>query len=364
MQMTDAEKNNMGRLTRRSVVGGLAALGIVGAHAGSSSPSRAASRLTPYGVAVGLEPFRHDPLYRQALIEHADIIVPMNMLKWASLRYDKGKIDFERADEIVSFARAHGKSVRGHTLLWSDYNPKWVDELSSAREAERVLVNHIEQVVDHYRGIIPSWDVVNEVVAHDPLEDGDWRKGIWQDLLGARHVEIAFRAAARTDPTAKLVINEYDLENTGLRYDARRNAILNIVRNLQDQNIPVHGVGLQAHLYAERAIDQKGLGSFIQTLEQMGVKILITELDVIDWRLSRNPVKRDIGVANVVAEFLEAVYAAGRPESIVTWGITDRYSWIKDVFKRKDGAPNRPLPMDRNYRPKPFMDVLQKYRIL
>jgi endo-1,4-beta-xylanase len=327
-------------------------------------PSRAADRTTPYGIAVELEPFRNDPLYRQALIEHADILVPMNMLKWASLRHTKGKFDFERADEIISFAREHGKSVRGHTLVWYGYNPKWVEDISSAREAERVLVDHIEQVVGHYRGVVPSWDVVNEVVAHDPLSEGAWRRGIWQDLLGPKHVEIAFQAAARTDPAAKLVINDYDLENAGRRFDARRAAILNIVRNLQDKNIPVHGVGLQAHLYAERRIDRQGLGAFIQALERLGVKILITELDVIDWRLSKNPVKRDIGVANVVAEFLEVVYAVGRPGSITTWGISDRYSWVSDVFKRKDGAPNRPLPMDTNYQPKLFMDVLEKYRIL
>ncbi len=323
---------------------------------------QAASSATPFGVAVAIEPFRNDARYRQALIEHADILVPMNALKWASLRHTKGMFDYSGADEIINFARAHGKSVRGHTLLWYDYNPQWVEALGSSREAEKALVDHIEKVVGRYRGIVPSWDVVNEVVAHNPLDEGDWRQGIWLKHLGPAHVEIAFRAAARTDPSAQLVINEYDLENTGLRFDARRKAILNIVRNLQDKNIPIHGVGLQAHLYAEREIDRDGLAGFIKTLAQLGVKTLITELDVIDWRLSKNPVKRDIGVANVVAEFLETVYSAGGPQSIVSWGLTDRYSWISDVFKRSDGAPNRPLPLDTEYRAKPFYDIIQKYR--
>ncbi len=342
------------------MVSGMTALGLLGLNGGRILA--AGSKPTPYGVAVELAPFRNDAGYRKLLIEHADIIVPMNMLKWSSVHHTKGSFDFERADEIIEFARLHGKAIRGHTLLWYDNNPKWVEEITSPREAEKVLVDHIEQVVGRYRGIVSSWDVVNEVVAHDPRAEGMWRKGVWQRLLGPAHVEIAFRAAALADPSAHLVINDYDLANTGLRFDARRKAILQIVRYLQDRNIPVHGVGLQAHLYAERSIDREGLGRFIRTLAEMGVETLITELDVIDWRLSKNPVKRDIGVANTVAEFLEAFYAGGNPQSITTWGISDRYSWISEVFARSDDSPNRPLPFDRNFHPKPFWNVLNQFR--
>jgi endo-1,4-beta-xylanase len=31
-------------------------------------------------------------------------------------------------------------------------------------------------------------------------------------------------------------------------------------------------------------------------------------------------------------------------------------------FKRSDGLPNRPLPLDADYRPKPFMQVLDRLR--
>ena len=352
----------MQRLTRRSVLKGIAGIGATSAASGTWGEAFAAKPNTPFGIAVALDPFRNDPQYRKALLKHADILVPMNALKWASLRHTKGLFDFSGADEIINFARKNGKSVRGHTLLWYDYNPMWVEAISSRKEAEKILVDHIEHVVDRYRGIVPSWDVVNEVVAHNPLSEGNWRQGIWHKYLGPEHVAIAFKAAAKTDPSAKLVINDYDLENYGLRFDARRAAILAIVRNLQSRNIPIHGVGLQAHLYAEPEVDHDGLGNFIRQLAQMGVNVLVTELDVIDWRLSKNTVRRDIGVASVAAEFLEAVYDAGSPQSIVSWGITDKYSWISDVFQRSDGAANRPLPLDAYYRPKPFFDVIEKYR--
>ena len=350
-------------LTRRSVLCGLAGLMASGLMAGKSIQAAAGSRRIPYGAAVEFAPFRDDAAYRRALLQHADMLVPMNALKWATLRPAEAAFDFSRADAILDFARQNGKSTRGHTLLWYAYNPDWLNAVDTRRKAERLLIEHIETVVDRYKDRVPSWDVVNEVVAHDPLKEGRWREGLWLRHLGRAHVEIAFRAAARTDPKAKLVINDYDLENKGKRFDARRQAILSIVRNLQDLNLPVHGVGLQAHLYAEREIDRDGLAEFVGRLASMGVRTLVTELDVIDWRLSKNPIKRDIGAANVVSEFLEAVSVAGQPESVVTWGITDRYSWISDVFKRRDGAPNRPLPLDANYQPKPMLDVIERFRL-
>ena len=49
-------------------------------------------------------------------------------------------------------------------------------------------------------------------------------------------------------------------------------------------------------------------------------------------------------------------------ETVITWGITDRYSWSPEHFKRNDRLPNRPLPLDSNYRPKPMMRVIDEFR--
>jgi endo-1,4-beta-xylanase len=45
----------------------------------------------------------------------------------------------------------------------------------------------------------------------------------------------------------------------------------------------------------------------------------------------------------------------------VTWGITDRYTWVPMWYKRKDGLPNRPLPFDANYQPKPLWNVIDYF---
>ena len=188
-------------LTRRSTL----QLMLAAAAAGSLGSGQAnAGPKIPYGVAVLLEPFRSDPRMKELLIKYADVIVPMNALKWGRIRHTKGTFDFSGADEIIGFAEQHHRQVHGHTLLWYSANPQWVDRITSPRRLEKILIEHIQTVVGRYAGRVGTWDVVNEVVAHDPLSQGKWRKGVWYDVLGPRHVEIAFREAARADPAAKL----------------------------------------------------------------------------------------------------------------------------------------------------------------
>jgi endo-1,4-beta-xylanase len=50
-----------------------------------------------------------------------------------------------------------------------------------------------------------------------------------------------------------------------------------------------------------------------------------------------------------------------RPSAIITWGITDRYTWVPTWYKRTDGLANRPLPFDENYRPKPLWSAIDYF---
>src|SRR6478752_50584 len=147
--------------TRRMALRGAAALVAAGAAAGSGSAT-AAPQPIPFGSAAEIDTFRKDPRYREALTRYCDVIVPMNDLKWEALRHDQPRFDFSGADELVAFAEANRKSLRGHTLLWGEALPPWAKQMTTRAEAERELVNHIEIVVDRYKGRIATWDVINE----------------------------------------------------------------------------------------------------------------------------------------------------------------------------------------------------------
>jgi endo-1,4-beta-xylanase len=326
-------------------------------------PAKAApdTRFT-FGAASMIQTFREDASYREALIRHCDIIVPMNDLKWEQLRHERSGFDFKDADEQVAFAQQHAKRLRGHTLVWKDALPAWMKAIETRAEAERELVNHIETVLDRYRSAIPSWDVVNEVIAHDPLEQGPLRNSSWLQQIGPSYIDLAFRTAGKAAPSAELVLNDYDLENTGPRFDARRDLVLAMARRFRDEGIPISAVGFQGHLYAEREIDMDGVARFVRDLKALDIHVLVTELDIIDWRLPADTALRDAAAAQHATRFFEAVNAEGTLKDVVSWGITDRYSWIAEVFPREDGLPPRPLPLDEAYQPKPLLAAIDALR--
>lgn len=355
--------NSAGTLTRRSLLAAGAGLALA---PGTVAPARAErhgaprSGPVPLGCAVQAEYFDADPAYRDAAVEYFDLIMPMNELKFDQIRPTRDSWNFEPADRLVEFALSNGRSTRGTCHVWWNSTPEWVERIETAKEAEAALIEHIERVGDRYKGKLTGWDVVNEVISHNPISEGPLRRTAWLKKLGPQHIPIAFEATARADPGARLVINDYDLEFAGPRYDARREVMLTIVRQLQDRNVEVTGVGIQGHLYADRTIDKAALEEFHRTLDGLGVGLLVTELDVIDWESVPGAEPQDATAQRLVTDLLDGVFAFKAPESVIVWGVSDRYSWVSDVLPRPDGHPSRPLPLDRDMAPKRWMTLLRQ----
>ena len=344
---------------------GTTALSAVSSFATSNAPvsaDAAREALIPYGSAVRYGALVSDPSYRAAIVANCQMIVPEGEMKWPDIHPARGEYRFEKADALVDFARQNRIGIRGHTLAWYGALPAWTAAIESRAEAERELVDHIETVVSRYRGSIPSWDVVNEPLADWPADATSLRPSVWMQQLGPDYLSIALRTTASADPEARLMLNEYDVEYKGPRYAARRKALLELLRSLRDRDVPLHGIGLQAHLLADHAIDRDGLQDFLAEVDKLKLDVLITELDVIDDELPGKVSERDAMVADFAGQFLESVCDVVRPKAILTWGLSDRYTWVPAYFKRRDGMPNRPLPLDADFRRKPLFDVIDEFR--
>ncbi|RDJ05708.1 endo-1,4-beta-xylanase [Rhizobium grahamii] len=315
----------------------------------------------PYGAAVRTDLLDAEFDYRDAIVDHCQLVVGEGGLKWFDLRPSQEQFVFDQPDRLIDFADRHGMQMRGHTLAWYGAMPDWTKSISSAAEAERELVHHVTTVVGRYRGRIQSWDVVNEAIAETPIRGAVIRDSIWQERLGARYIEIALRTAADVDPSAQLVVNDYNIENPTSQCRDRRKAMLDLLRSLRDRDVPLHGVGIQGHLPGDMEIDKEGLSRFVEELKGMQLEVLVTELDVIDDKLPASEYERDQIVAQRAGDFLAAIGEAVRPGAILTWGITDRYTWVPMWFKRSDGKPNRPLPLDAGCRPKALMKVIDDF---
>lgn len=320
-------------------------------------------RKTPYGAALALADLKADPRLGEAIAATCDAIVAVTEMKWSDLRPRPGEFAFDKADELAAFARVNNLAMRGHTLVWYAVMPDWTNQIANAAEAERILTEHIETVMARYRGTVRSWDVVNEPIPDAVRGVGDRRPTIWSRHLGERYLPLAFKIAARTDPAAELVLNEYDVEFGDTRCRTKRAAFRNLVHQLLDAGAPLHAVGLQCHLRGGMPVDREGLAAFVAEMRGLGLKCLVTELDVIDQKLPGPAAALDQAVASQVDAVLSAATAGGPLDVLMTWGLSDRYSWIPYSYPRRDGLPNRPLPLDRDFRRKPFMDVIDQFTL-
>nr|WP_249807270.1 MULTISPECIES: endo-1,4-beta-xylanase [unclassified Bradyrhizobium] len=355
------ERPTVTRLDRREfLLGGAAALA-AGAAASAAPASKLAQRRPGFGAAATLWDLQADPRLGDAISTYCTQVVPVLELKWPMLRPNAHTFNFERADAILDFARENDLTMRGHALAWYHDIPDWTKQIKDTKGVERAYVDHIGTVVSYYKDKLTSWDVVNEPIPDNPKKITDRRDTFWTQHLGNRWIPLAFRTAAAADPFVKLAINEYDIESAKDSFIAKRAAYRNLIMDLLDQGVPLHAVGLQSHLHAELEIDTHGLAEFVTELRSWGLDVLVTELDVDDQKLTGSPAERDAIVAKRVDDLLTAISTSGPVRSILTWGLSDRYSWINGTFARADKQPNRPLPLDGEFKPKPFMDVISKF---
>jgi endo-1,4-beta-xylanase len=349
---------NSASLTRRSLLGAAGA-GLFLKPSKALAETAQVPRRVPFGAALQSQ-YLGDSRYVSLFEKHCDIILPMNELKFGLVHPGPEAYAFEAADAVLDVANRAGRASRGHAVIWWNELPDWLTAGSDARTAEAALRRHVETVVGRYAGRLASWDVVNEVVAHEAPPESPLRDSFWQKVMGPRHIPVAFRAVAEADPKARLVLNDYDLEFRGERFDRRRAVVIEIVRQLQDAGIRIDAVGIQGHLYAEQRIDIPALAAFGTALKRQGVELMVTELDVIDWKISGGAEAQDRAAGRIVADFLDGVFAAGRPAAVIAWGLSDRYSWIPDVMPHPDGTPSRPLPFDKDDRPKSWFDLIER----
>ena len=355
-------------LTRRELVRRAAVLAAAGSVAGpaallpsaSAAPTSlrdAAARSGRYfGSSAGLPALLRDPAYAALVADQASVLTPENEFKWRVLQPFPGVFSFTGSDLAVAEAEQLGMRVRGNCFTWTEGNPFWFDvpQFLNPGNALARLEEHITKVVSRYKGRVYSWDVVNEATNGAGYYPTPWAK-----LLGPRYIDNAFTIAHRADPSAQLVINEYNLEYTNKFSRDRQTVMLRVLDDILSRDIPVHALGVQAHLEAHAVRDQfdpKQHRSFLRSVGAMGLKVIITELDVNDVNLPTDTVARDRAIADTYARYLDTILTEPVVEGITSWGLSDRYTWMNGGearFQRKDGTDQRPLLYDADLAAKP-----------
>jgi endo-1,4-beta-xylanase len=311
---------------------------------------RAINRGLIYGAAVRQSVLSSDRNLAKTIANECNVIVPEWELEWNILRPTPTTFDFAPADWLANFAQTNRLLLRGHSLVWHEAVPEWFDRYINSQNARSIFLEHIQTVASRYTGKIHSWDVVNEAINISDGNPDGLRSTPWLKFLGSDYIDLAFRTAATADPRALLFYNDYELDYDTREADAKRDAVLRLLTHLKSKGTPIHGLGIQAHLSGDEVrFDPKKFKDFLNKVANLGLKILITEMDVVDKDLQPDLNFRDRIVAGVYEDYLSVALSQRAVVGILNWGISDRYTWLSEFKPRKDRAAVRPLPFDRNF---------------
>jgi endo-1,4-beta-xylanase len=324
-----------------------------------------------------------DSVSQRIIVEQFNTLTLENDMKAGQVNPRPGVYRFKNADDFVDFGEQSNMFIVGHTLVWHNQTPAWffTNEKGEANTPEQQIErmrSHIETVAGRYAGRVHAWDVVNEVIDNDgSYRPTTWVKGVSN---GDTLVKYAFSFAEKYAPNTELYYNDFNAWRP-----TKRDGIMRLVRMLQEQGIRIDGVGIQGHWglnfpkneYIEAAID---------SFASLGVKVMITELDVDVLPLTKEgqiigqvmsdpqfqleefktffdpyrdglPADMQQKLADRYAELFEIFYhKRDKIDRVTLWGLHDNMSW-------KNGYPiprrtNYPLLYDRNKQPKPAFDAV------
>ena len=263
---------------------------------------------------------------------------------------DDWNYQWTSADNIVAAAEAAKMNVVGHTLIWHSQTPAWLTT-GTKEIVENNLNKYVTEVVDHFKGKLISWDVVNEAM-RDGLTASDTSDGKWKTCLrplsGNRwaivddYIEKAFLAARAADPDVKLYYNDYNLNDAN-----KARAVYNMVNDINTRHGKIiDGIGMQSH--HNKGTDPKTVDTSIKLFASLGVEVAISELDILTTtNLTAVPWNEDdikTQAKRYALMFEVFKNNASNISRVTFWGIDDGTSWRKAYF---------PTLLDENYKLKP-----------
>lgn len=324
-----------------------------------------------------------DAASQKLILQHFNSITPENEMKAETLNPSPGVWRFDQADAFVKFGKANNMFIVGHTLVWHNQTPDFffndADGKPKSHDAMvEQLRSYIEVVAGRYKDGVDAWDVVNEVIN----DDGSYRKTKWVNAFGNGDelVKLAFKFASQYAPGVELYYNDFNEWRP-----TKRDGIARMVRMLQKEGIRIDGVGLQCH-WGLNYPKNEYIEACIDTFAKLGVKVMITELDVdvlpitkegqligkmmedSQWQLEefkafldpyRNGLPADVEaqLTKRYTEIFNIFYKKrDKIDRVTMWGLHDGMSW-------KNGYPiprrtNYPLLFNRDRTPKPAFNAV------
>ncbi len=300
----------------------------------------------------------------QILEKEFNTITPENIMKSMYLQPAKDSFYFDMADKFVALGEKHQQFIVGHTLVWHSQLSEWINEITAEKEMEAALANHINTIVERYKGRINGWDVVNEALN----EDGTLRESVFLKAMGPAYLSKVFALAQAADPQAELYYNDYNMCRP-----LKRQGAVELVKNIKASGARIDGVGCQAH-WSLTNPSLEEIENSILAYDSLGVKVMFTEMDITvipnPWDLdgadvnqnfegspAMNPYPESLpdSVQTQLAQRYEDIFKLflkheDKISRVTFWGVNDGQSWLNNWPIK--GRTQYPLLFDRQYQPK------------
>ena len=313
------------------------------------------------GTAVDTPIFLSNPLHNAIVAGEFAMITPANSMKMNIIQPTQGVFDYTDTDALVAWAQQNGLEFRGHPLVWHTQTPAWLTDGMFDRQALiDIMYAHIDGLMGHYPGKFPYWDVVNEAIDENT---GTWRSTVWHDTIGDDFIDLAFAHARAADPNAKLLYNDYNIEQKG---NPKADIVYNMVAGMKSRGVPIDGIGLQSHYFVEPngntslgVPDMQAIRDNIARYNDIGVEVHITECD---FRIGKPLDDTKTALQKkFFSDLLQACIDAPNCSHFTVWGLSDLDSWVPSTFPEYDFAHI----FDKDLMPKPayfgMSEVLAKY---
>jgi GH35 family endo-1,4-beta-xylanase len=266
---------------------------------------------------------------------------------WGRYEPRRGTTDAERLMRTARWFADRGVTVKGHPLVWHTVTPSWLLELPLP-EVEQALRHRIRDLVGGFAGLVDTWDAINEAVIMPVFTNGDNAiTRLARDRGRFFMIRLAFEEARRANPSATLLINDFDLSSA---YEC-------LIEGLLETGIRIDALGLQTHMHQ----GFRGEDEITETLDRFaryGLPLHLTESSLVSGHLMP-PEIEDLNDYQIEswpstpegearqAEEMDRHYRClvGHPavQAITYWGLTDDGAWL--------GAPTGLVRADGTVKP-------------
>jgi endo-1,4-beta-xylanase len=270
---------------------------------------------------------------------------------WGSFERVEGRPDTQRLREMATWCKDRGIRAKGHPLCWHSVCPQWL-RTKSEDQVEAAQWARITRDVTAFRGLIDTWDVVNEAVVMPDNEGG--ANPIAK--LCRRHgraglIAKCFALARAANANATLLLNDFIVDK---RYE-------DLLAECIKAEVPIDVIGIQSHMH-NRYWGAAKAADVCRRFAALGKPLHFTELTILsgalktdsdwertrtDWVTTPEGEKRQ---AREVVELYRTLFAQPAVEAITWWDFSDLGAW--------QGAPAGLVRKDMT--PKPAYDALLK----